>query len=146
MHGFCEFLFSMKHEGFTAIAHNAKGFDAILIQRWLIKNRPTADMHAIHSGQKIMQLTLNDYKVRLIDSLNFLQMPLSKFPETFGLDPNKFSKGDFPFKFNTFENQDYVGPIPEIKCYSLDAKSEKERTRLITWHEELTMSEYVFHF
>ena len=32
---FCLFLFSMEHKGFTAIAHNAKGFDAILIQRWL---------------------------------------------------------------------------------------------------------------
>ena len=64
---FCLFLFSMEHKGFTAIAHNAKGFDAILIQRWLIENRPTADMNVIHSGQKIMQLFLPDYKIRLID-------------------------------------------------------------------------------
>jgi hypothetical protein len=76
----------MEHKGLTAIAHNAKGFDAVLIQRWLIENRPTANMHVIHSGQKVMQLTLVDYQIRLIDSLNFLQIPLSKFPETFGLD------------------------------------------------------------
>ncbi|XP_028413630.1 uncharacterized protein LOC114536480 [Dendronephthya gigantea] len=143
---FCEFLFSMKHKGFTAIAHNAKGFDAILIQRWLIKHRPTSDMYVIHSGQKIMQLTLNDYRIRLIDSLNFLQMPLSKFPVTFGLDPNKFSKGDFPFKFNTFENQNYIGQIPDIEYYSPDIKSEKERTRLIAWHQEVMTNDYVFDF
>ena len=105
LHEFCEFLFSMDHKGFTAIAHNAKGFDAVLIQRWLIQNRPTANMHAIHSGQKVMQLTLSDYQIRLIDSLNFLQMPLSKFPATFGLDLSTYSKGDFPFKFNIFEKQ-----------------------------------------
>ena len=46
----------MEHKGFSAIAHNGKGFDAVLIQRWLIENRPTADMRVIHSGQKIMQL------------------------------------------------------------------------------------------
>ena len=79
---FCLFLFSFEHKGFTSIAHNSKGFDGILIQRWLIQNRPTADMHVIHSGQKIMQLFLSDYKIRLIDSLNWLQMPLSNFPKT----------------------------------------------------------------
>ena len=58
LHEFCEFLFSIEHKGFTVIAHNAKGFDVVLIQRWLIQNRPTANMHVIHSGQKAMQLTV----------------------------------------------------------------------------------------
>ena len=96
LHEFCKFVFSTKHKGYCLIAHNAKGFDAVLIQCRLIDHRPTADMHVIHSGQKIMQLTLNDYQIRLIDSLNFLQMPLSKFPATFGLDLPTYSKGDFP--------------------------------------------------
>jgi hypothetical protein len=143
---FCDFLFSLEHKGFTAIAHNAKAFDAVMIQRWLIQNRPTVDMNVIHSGQKIMQLTLKDYQIRLIDSINFLQMALSKFPETFGLDPDKFSKGDFPFKFNSFENQNYVGPVPKIEFYSPDTKPEKERTKLIKWHNELVKSNYVFDF
>ena len=43
-----------------------------------------------------MQLTVKDYNFRLIDSLDILQMPLSKFPETFGLNESKYSKGDFP--------------------------------------------------
>ena len=30
---FCQFLLSSEHKGFTAIAHNAKGFDAIFIQQ-----------------------------------------------------------------------------------------------------------------
>ena len=54
LHEFCEFLFSIEHKGFRAIAHNAKGFDAFFIQRWLIQHRPTANMHIIHSGQKVM--------------------------------------------------------------------------------------------
>ena len=69
-----------------AIAQNTKGFDAILIQRWLIENRPTADMKMIHSGQKIMQLFMTEYKIRRSDPLNWFQMPLSNFPKTFGLD------------------------------------------------------------
>ena len=34
---FCEFLFSREHIGYSAIAHNAKGLDAVLIQKWLIQ-------------------------------------------------------------------------------------------------------------
>ena len=34
-------------------------------------------MYAIHSGTKIIQLTLKDFDIRLIDSLNWLQMPLA---------------------------------------------------------------------
>ena len=47
---FCQFLFSEEHKELTVIAHNAKTFDAVLIQQWLIKNRPNADMHVDHSG------------------------------------------------------------------------------------------------
>ena len=74
------------------------------------------DMHFIHSDQKIMQLKVKDYNICLVDSLNF-------------------SNGDFPFKFNTHENQNYVGPMPDIKYYSQDTKSEKDHVKLIAWHE-----------
>ena len=30
---FCQFLLSEEHKGFTVIAHNAKNFDAVLIQQ-----------------------------------------------------------------------------------------------------------------
>ena len=122
---------SMEHMGYCLIAHNAKGFDAVLIQRWLFQNRPTADMHVIHSGQKMIQLTLKDYEIRLIDSLNFLQMPLSKFPETFGLDLAMQSKGDFPFRYNILANQDYVGPMPSIDFYDIDTKKDVKKTERI---------------
>ena len=73
-------------------------------------------------------------------------MPLSKFPETFGLDESKYSKGDFPFLYNTLENQNYVGPVPDIKYYCPDTKSTKDRAKLITWHGKLTKTNYVFDF
>ena len=135
--------------GYCLIAHNAKGFDAVLIQRWLFQNRPTADMHVIHSGQKIIQLTLKDYEIRLIDSLNFLQMPLSKFPETFGLDLATQSKGDFPFRYNILANQDYVGPMPSIDFYDIDTKKDvimKKRNEFIAWHKKLVEQNYIFDF
>ena len=62
------------------------------------------------------------------------------------MDPEKFSKGDFPFKFNTRENQNYIGPLPEIDFYSPDTKMEKECAKLIAWHAELTKNDYTFDF
>ena len=37
------------------------------------------------NGAKIMELSITDPDIRFIDSLNFIPMPLSKFPKTFGL-------------------------------------------------------------
>ena len=70
---------------------------------------------AVVMQQQIMQLLLSDYQIQLIDSLNWLQMPLSNFPKTCGLHLSTYSKGDFPFKFNTAENQNYVGLLPAIE-------------------------------
>ncbi|XP_046857163.1 uncharacterized protein LOC124450550 [Xenia sp. Carnegie-2017] len=103
-------------------------------------------MHVIHSGQKVMELFLKDYQMTLIDSLNFLSMPLSDLPETFGLDLSMYSKGDFPFKFNTRENQKYVGPILALEYYSPDAKSKCKRDELIAWHQNLIDEGYVLDF
>ena len=116
-----------------------------MIQRWLIQHRPTADLHVIHSGQKVTQLTLSDYQIRLIDSLNFLQMPLSKFPETFGLNVTTHSKGDFPFKFNIFDNQNYIGPMPGIEFYE-KKKDKKAQDEFIAWHDNVVRSNYIFDF
>jgi uncharacterized protein YprB with RNaseH-like and TPR domain len=45
---FCSLLFSMDHKGYTAIAHNAKAFDGVFIQRWLIEKKAYSQ-HACHS-------------------------------------------------------------------------------------------------
>ena len=90
---------------------------------------------------------LLDDQIRLIDSLNFLQMPLCKFPETFGLNLTTHSKGDFPFKFNIFENQNYIGPMPGIEFYATDTKKDKKtRYGFIAWHDNLVKSDYIFDF
>ena len=56
--------------------------------------------------------------IRIMDSHNFVASPLSAFPKTFGL--NELKKGYFPHYFNTNENQNYIGPIPDIKFYGAD--------------------------
>ena len=63
-------------------------------------------------------MQLEKFKIRFIDSINFIQSKLADSPKTFGLTEMK--KGYFPHFFNVPENQDYVGPNPDINYYGSD--------------------------
>lgn len=142
---FCRFLFSEEKKNYTAIAHHSKGFDSLFILQWLFKNMPTGDIRIIRSGQKIMQLQLRDYNIRIIDSLNFFHMKLADLPKAFGLDTN-LAKGTFPHLFNTQENWEYKGPLPDLRFFDPDRMREKERAEFLEWYHSLKESDYVFDF
>ncbi|GIY82970.1 DNA-directed DNA polymerase [Caerostris extrusa] len=89
---FCAWLFTPEHKGFTAIAHNMKGFDGQFIMAWILKQGMTPDV--IPNGGLIMSILHPSLKIRIIDSLNFLPMPLSKIPDCFGF--KELRKGYFP--------------------------------------------------
>ena len=63
--------------------------------------------------------------LNFIDSLNYLPMPLSKLPKTFGL--TELAKGCFPHFFSTEANQHYVGPLPDVKYYDPDGMKPEAR-------------------
>ena len=81
-----------------------------------------------------------------ISTMRNFQMPLSNFPKTFGLDLSLYSKGDFPFKFNTFANRNYVESLPDIEHFCPDTLSEKSPSKLIVWHNDLRQNNYIFDF
>ena len=45
--------------------------------------------YCIYNGAKIMFMEVPKLRIRFIDSINFLQIPLKAFPKTFGLDELK---------------------------------------------------------
>lgn len=143
---FCKYVFSKQFNGYTCIAHNGKSFDNCFVLRWLLENRPTAGVHIIRTGLKIMHLSVKDYKIRFIDSINFFQMPLAKLPKTFGLDQTKMLKGFFPHLFNKKENFGYIGKIPDAKYYCPESMTPDARAEFMAWHEELLNKNYVFDF
>lgn len=100
---FYEYFFVPKFSKYTFIAHNAKAFDAHIILSWLIKNGVAPD--CIYRGTNIMCMTVKTPKCmfRLVDSVNFVKSKLTQFPKIFGFE--QMSKGYFPHKFNTIENQ-----------------------------------------
>lgn len=138
---FGKWLFHERHRGYTAIAHNSKAYDGILLQRYMFDNGIKHEV--IYTGSKLMYAKVqNGLNMRLIDSINFISLPLSKLPAAFGLHGEK--KGDFPHLFNTWSNQNYVGKYPSIECYAPEYKSPDARTKFLAWYETVKNGEFDF--
>jgi hypothetical protein len=137
---FCEWLISPKHKGYRAIAHNAKCYDSQFVLKYCVDN--TLKLYTIYNGTKLMLLSV--CQIQIIDSHNFVASPLSAFPKTFGL--NELKKGYFPHYFNTNENQNYVGPIPDAPYYGPDTMGKTPRQEFLKWHTAKVKENYVFDF
>ena len=135
--GFCEWAFvteKTKHKGYTFIAHYGKGYDFQFVAEWLIAHAVKPNI--IYNGQKILQLEVKrDYNMRFIDSISFTLMPLKNFPKTFGL--TELAKGYFPHKFNTDENQDYIGCYPDKEFYGYSQMTKKNREDFDEWYQKV---------
>ena len=80
-----KWMFDSERSGFTAIAHNSGSYDAYFLLEYLLKNGKKPDT-IIYQGSHITYTEIKkEYKIRLIDSLKFLPMKLSKFSKVFGL-------------------------------------------------------------
>jgi hypothetical protein len=73
-------------------------------------------------------------KIKIIDSMNFLPMPLSSMPKTFGIP--ELCKGYFPHLFNRDENIDYNGPYPDASYYSPSSMKPGAHEAFYKWYNE----------
>jgi hypothetical protein len=139
---FCKWLFDHTHANVTAIAHNSRAYDAYFIFRYCNENGIVPEV--IFNGSKIMYLKVSKgVNIRLLDSLNFLPMPLAKFPKSFGL--TELKKGFFPHFFNTEKNENVVLPtLPDIEYYGPDQMSEERRDEFFQWYEKNKESQFDF--
>ena len=139
---YCGFMFSGECEGYTFLAHNAKGYDAQFILKWCVDNG--VKPYCIYAGTNIMSMEIRHFKIRIIDSIHFVASSLAAFPKTFGL--KELKKGYFPHYFNKKCNQNYVGPMPSKKHYGYDSMSAKNRKEFLEWHETKVTENYQFDF
>jgi len=124
----------------TVIAHNFQGYDGyFVVDEYHKQNRI---VNQVRNGGKLMQVTFDG--IRFIDSLSFFQMPLSAFPKTFGL--TELKKGYFPHLFNTLQNQEYVGPIPDKQHYMPETMSVSGRKDFEQWYDEQVAKNVEFDF
>jgi hypothetical protein len=112
----------------VAIAHNAKAFDLhfILNRAIFLKWQPELLM----TGVKVMCMKVEH--ITFLDSLNYLPFPLRKLPYAFGLT---FRKSWYPHYFNTSENLNYFGAMPDILYYGVNAMSHSDRQEFLEWYK-----------
>jgi hypothetical protein len=124
------FLLLHKRKKFSnlfLIAHCGARFDAFIIYINLI-HRQDDDLHIgdpIRKGNSIMHLIVNG-NIIFKDSYNFLTIALNKFPKTLALDENLYEKGNFPYKFMTFNNLNYEGVCPSLDYFDITRMNEKQ--------------------
>ena len=123
------------------VFHNLKAFDGLFIIHELYDQQRSVDKQ-ITVGAKV--LSFKSGPLTFIDSLCFLPMPLATFPETFNL--SELKKGFFPHLFNTPENQQYVGRIPDLEFYDPDSMMSSKKEELINWHNEQVRRNVQFNF
>ena len=131
------FLFSKQFQGYTMIAHNMKAFDGCFLLRYMGENGMKAK--PIFSGRKIMSLAFRPLHIRIIDSVNFLTMPLAAFQKSFGL--KDCGKGYFPHFFASPSNYLYKGPLPPMKQYGYNGMRPEDRQEFIRWYNDLQASD-----
>ncbi|KAE9530087.1 hypothetical protein AGLY_011549 [Aphis glycines] len=139
---FCKHVISEEYRGYTFIAHYAKGYDSQFILKYLVDN--TLRPFTIYNGTKLMLLEIKYLSIRIIDSSNFIQSPLSSFPKTFGL--KELKKGYFPHFFNTVENQNYIGILPDKEYYGYETMKTENKQEFEKWYDDKINENYIFNF
>tara|TARA_R110000803_G_scaffold70074_1_gene132774 strand:- start:813 stop:4511 length:3699 start_codon:yes stop_codon:yes gene_type:complete len=137
----CLWAFREEHKGHTIIAHNGKGYDYQFVLKWLYDNTDY-EIDTIYGGQKIMSIKIKGLRIRFIDSLCFIPLPLKLFPKTFG--HTELKKGFFPHWFNIKENRNYIGPMPDKKFFRCNGFKSGERKEFLKWYDNKIKENYVW--
>lgn len=135
---FVKFAVSTKNT--TFIAHNGKAYDNWMVHKYIIKHTAHRPNKLILAGNKIMYMKVKS--IRFIDSLNHIAQGLATFPKTFGL--KEIKKGFFPYLFNTDENQNYIGCIPDKKYFNTYSMTCDKLNEFNIWYETQKNIRYDF--
>ncbi|KAF4517302.1 hypothetical protein B566_EDAN008636 [Ephemera danica] len=141
---FMEFLCITRNQfkKLICIAHNSSGYDSHFILKHVLTVL-TVKPKIVMRGAKILCLEVN--KLKFIDSLHYFPMALKQLPATFDM-PSDVNKGYFPHFFNTVQNQNYVGYIPDARYYGAEDMTAKDHDKFMEWHAQRVQEDYLFNF
>ena len=131
---FCNWLFTSKHSHSTVIAHNQAGYDGRFILQWCL-NKGMHPTKFIRQGSRIMYMEFAKFHIRFVDSLHFFLEPLKHLSSTYNIDT---LKGFLPHFFNTPNNQDYVGKLPNESLYRVrNINTDTYNNEFKPWYKKL---------
>lgn len=139
---FCDYIYNtlalhasriQKNMQVRVLAHNLKSYDGRFILRDFF-GRNLSSSNIIMQGSKVLCLEVAN--VRFQDSLNLFMCPLRKLPSTFDFS-DRVKKGDFPYKFNRPENQNYVGKVPSLEFFGYETLKPADQQALKEFHDSI---------
>lgn len=117
-------------------AHNSSGYDARLLFQYGKKYGGMDRKAPLFRGTKIMALYINH--LTFLDSMLHISGSLRSIVHSF-LKPEVAAiraKGYFPYLFNTVDNQDYIGSLPEKEKFDMKHMKVKEVPLFEKWYDE----------
>ena len=140
---FCNWLFTPQFKGRTLFAHNGGSYDHLFCLRYM--HEQLIYPKVIFKGSKLVFMEVPEYKIKFLDSLNYMKCKLSHLPQFVDLPTNIGSKGYFPYKALTREFYSYCGPKLPAEYYRPGSMMPAERDEFVQWYEGLE-PDYVFNF
>ena len=130
---YCDWCLKQKHT--VQIAHNMQAYDGLFILKHFIESNIPTDrpVDVIRRGNSLLSIMFRTIKI--IDSYNYVHSGLAEFPKTFGI--KEFKKGFFPHKFNTIENQEYVGNYPSKEYYQSEYFKKSKKDEFDVWYDRV---------
>ena len=139
-----DFIFSEAFRGYTCIAHNMKGFDGCFLLNYLFEQG--IFVTTIANGQKLNSMEIPSLEIRVIDSLNFLQMSLAALPAAIGVESIVKSKGFFPHFFTSPTTLNYIGPLPNPEFFGCFDMKDRYYSKFMSWYNEELVKNPIFDF
>ncbi len=137
---------------YAFLCHNSGRFDGILLLKaFMEKQIPCTPLF---DGNSIFLLNLTQHRIRFIDSIRYVKLPLARFTKRFPrmrtagqhldaaseAEGEAEGKGAFPHFMNKPANYDYDGAFPGISGFFLDPETERAKTQYgvfeQSWREE----------
>lgn len=123
-----------KFKQVVVIAHNGQKYDAHFILKYMythINEWPLHEESLIMNGTKILRIKIGRYS--FLDSINFFSCPLAALPKMFSIEDH--SKGFYPHFFNTPQNLNYIGVLPDLEYFDVDNMKQKKREEFMNWYQ-----------
>ena len=113
-----------------------------LLLQWCITHDMLPDKY-IQQGSGITYMHFSKFNLRFVDTYKFFLSPLADLSKTYDI---KTVKGYFPHKFNTPENQNYVGCYPSVDMYGPQNMSPKMHGEFMKWYNDIKHETFDFIF
>ena len=131
---FMTYMMNVNKGNVILLAHNGKGYDTRLIYEDIIQRKSDINISAIMAGSHFNEIKIGR-QLYLRDTMLHMVGSLKNIAKDNGCT---LDKGYFPHLFNSLENYNYVGPIPEKRFFdmSANAKSQTDFDEFNKWYSE----------